>query len=407
MHLAVPRRLIIWSVLAVSAVLLFTGALMTQSRRARQRGSVSLAASPKLGRDVFQDKGCSRCHAVNGVGGGIGPDLAHSSAESSLPQLVTAMWNHAPQMWERMRADRVDYPTLSYEEVAELLAYLYVSRHADENGDAANGKTLFTAKGCVACHAVRGDGGRVGPDLAAVQGIDTPLAWTQAMWNHGTAMEARLREKGLQWPEFAGHELRDLFTYVRQTRQSHRVEGDPAQGWKVFQGKSCPACHSIRDADGRAGPSLGPQRPLPATFAQFGSLMLNHAPKMEREMKQKGITPPQFSGDDMADLFAFLYSLRYSEPAGSPDVGESVFSWRACNRCHGAQAEGTSRAPALRGRGRNYSSVSLATALWAHGNRMYRESRSLGIGWPTLTESDIGDLLAFLNSPVTTSTAHK
>src|SRR5512140_1353199 len=101
MNLAVPRRLIVWSVLATVAVLLFTGALITQSRRARQRGSVSLAASPLQGRDIFQSKGCSRCHAVNGVGGDVGPDLARSSAESSLPQLVTAMWNHAPQMWER------------------------------------------------------------------------------------------------------------------------------------------------------------------------------------------------------------------------------------------------------------------------------------------------------------------
>ncbi len=220
-------------------------------------------------------------------------------------------------------------------------------------------------------------------------------------------MEMRLHQQGQQWPEFTGHDLRDLFTYVRQVRRPQALGGDPAHGWKVFQGKSCPACHSIREDDMRVGPSLGPGRQLPPTFAQFGSLMLNHSPQMERAMKEKGIARPQFGGDDMADLFAFLYSLRYSEPAGSPHVGESVFSWRACNRCHGDSAEGTARAPALRGRGRSYSSVSLATALWAHGNRMYRESRSLGIGWPTLAESDIGDLMAFLNSPIEASTARK
>jgi hypothetical protein len=38
---------------------------------------------------------------------------------------------------------------------------------------------------------------------------------------------------------------------------------------------------------------------------------------------------------------------------------------------------------------------------------MYRESRALGMGWPTLSEGDVGDLLAFLNSPVQTSSAKK
>ncbi|MGB9105209.1 MAG: c-type cytochrome [Terriglobales bacterium] len=408
MRIEIPRRLLVWGVIAIAAVLGFGGILATQSRRAQERWSTFLAASPVQGRAIFKSKGCVRCHAVNGVGGTLAPDLGRSQpAQSSVAQLVTAMWNHAPQMWDRMRVEKVSYPSLTYEEVAQLLAYLYISRRADEAGDAAHGKQLFAAKGCVRCHAVHGQGGTVGPDLAEVTGVNTPMAWTQAMWNHGSVMQAHMHDAGVEWPRFEGHELRDLFAYARQVSKPQPLAGDPEHGWKVFQGKSCTSCHAIKDEEGeRVGPNLGPSRNLPPTFTQFGSLMWNHAPQMERAMRERGIERPQFGGEEMADLFAFLYSLRYVEPTGSPHVGESVFSWRGCSRCHGAEAQGTGRAPALRGRGRSYTSVALATELWAHGGRMYRESQQIGIGWPTLSESDVGDLLAFLNAPVQQS-AHK
>jgi hypothetical protein len=38
-------------------------------------------------------------------------------------------------------------------------------------------------------------------------------------------------------------------------------------------------------------------------------------------------------------------------------------------------------------------------ALWRHGQQMHAQTRQLGLGWPTLAEDDVGDLLAFLNLP--------
>jgi mono/diheme cytochrome c family protein len=391
--------LIVWALLAAVAVLAFTGALVTQGRRARERWSLFLASSPQQGSLVFRDKGCIRCHSVNGEGGKVGPDLGRrESAQSSLPQLVTAMWNHAPQMWERMRADRVPYPSLSYDEVAQLLAYLYMSRHVDDAGDPTRGRELFESKGCMRCHAVDGVGGRIGPDLAAASDLTGPMEWTDALWNHASGMRQAMEREGVAWPQFEGHELRDLYAFARQNSSSRSVpQGDPARGWQVFQRKSCTGCHSIHFAEQLEGPSFGPERQLPETFTELGGAMFSHSPHMEKAMARQGITRPQLSVQEMTDVFAFLYSLRYVEPAGSPHVGASVFSWRGCSRCHGENGEGTGRAPALRGR--TYNSITLAVALWRHGQKMYAQTRQLGIGWPTLTESDVGDLLAFLNSP--------
>ena len=85
---------------------------------------------------------------------------------------------------------------------------------------------------------------------------------------------------------------------------------------------------------------------------------------------------------------------------GSAQVGETLFTERDCNRCHGATALGSRLGPALRGRGRTYSTVVLATALWSHGPSMYRRTRELKIPWPILHEDDIGNLMSFLSSPV-------
>ncbi len=53
---------------------------------------------PAAGSRVFNEKGCVKCHAINGVGGKIGPDLARASRPRSFFDLATAMWNHLPKM---------------------------------------------------------------------------------------------------------------------------------------------------------------------------------------------------------------------------------------------------------------------------------------------------------------------
>jgi mono/diheme cytochrome c family protein len=231
------------------------------------------------------------------------------------------------------------------------------------------------------------------------------------MWNHAWAMQDKMEHAEIGWPNFQDNELRDLLAYVRAARgvaaEEDVVTGDPEHGWAVFQQKACNACHSIREEDGSDIPNLGPRGHLPPTFVQFGSAMLNHSPVMRRVMQQRGITHPEFENQEMADVAAFLYTLSYSDPSGSPHVGKSVFAWRGCSRCHGAGAQGSSNAPGLRGRGQAYTAVALAASLWEHGERMYRRSEEMGIGWPTLTTSDIGDILSYLNAPLEPSLAKR
>ena len=114
----------------------------------------------------------------------------------------------------------------------------------------------------------------------------------------------------------------------------------------------------------------------------------------------RNVPRPAFEGRQLADLVAFLASIRYFEPSGSPQVGATIFVERGCAACHGPQAEGTRNGPALRRRGRSFTVITLAAALWKDGPKMYRRTRELKVKWPDLSEGDTGNLVSFLNAPV-------
>jgi mono/diheme cytochrome c family protein len=405
--MASKKQLLIWVVAAVAGLALLLGVLFWEYNYAATRWTSLWVGDPHVGAKLFfEKKGCAECHPVNGYGGNSAPDLGLArSPQGSLSQLVSAMWNCAPRMWERMRAERMHFPALNQEEMAHLFAFLYTVKYVDQSGDQERGHHLLWKKGCVRCHAVGGVGGTEGPDLSSVKGVDTPIVWTQTMWNHAPVMEARMEKIRLPWPTFKGREMNDLLAYIRAVSSAPRHEANllpasPERGWKLFQSKSCIVCHSVNGQGGRIGPELGPGRQLPLTIVQFAALMWNHSPEMWKAQSAQNIARPTFDGQEIADLVAFLASLRYFEPTGSAEVGETLFAERDCNRCHGANGLGTRLGPALRSPGKSYSTIALATALWSHGPNMYRRTQELRVPWPTLEESDIGNLVSFLNSPV-------
>ncbi len=389
----------------MGASTLLGSVLVWQHKYEETKWSTFMVGSPHVGARLFFEKeGCGHCHSVNGSGGKLAPDLGFAhEPQAGINQLVSAMWNHAPRMWDRMRSEKVAYPDLCNEEMSHLFAFLYMARYVDEPGDEGKGGRLFQTKGCIRCHAIRGSGGEIGPDLSGVEGVDTPIRWTQAMWNHAPAMEKDAARLGLPWPHFADREMNDLLAYIRsnvggQRRETELLPASPDRGWKLFRSKSCIDCHAVRGKGGHIGPELGPDRQLPLTIVQFAGLMWNHSPQMWEALKTRSIPRPTFQGQEIADIMAFLSSLRYFEPAGSPHMGQTLFTERGCAHCHGVSAEGARGGPSLRGRRQATTSITLATALWEHGPKMYERTRQLGRPWPTLNEADIGDVVAFLNS---------
>lgn len=404
----VPRQLLAWIIAAIAALLLLIGILVWRQRSVAEQWNTFLVGDPRAGAQVFQQKGCGQCHAILGVGPKIGPDLGLlGAAGASMNGLATQMWNHAPRMWDQIKHSGVPFPQLTAEDMANLFAYLYVTCYDDESGNVVHGETLFTEKSCIRCHSIGGAGGHIGPDLRQIGPVATPIFWAQTMWNHAPAMESHMRTLNISWPRFQGEEMNDLLAYVRQARGGSEMESEllpanPNRGWELFRKKGCISCHAIRGSGGKVGPDLGSGAPLPRSLTQMAGRMWNHSPEMWAAMKAKGIERPTFAGQEMADVIAFLYSVRYSDLGGSPVIGKELFSERKCSQCHGPDAQGGTIGPNLKRGDRLFTPVTLALALWSHGPRMYAKAQDMGLGWPTLNDGDLNHLLAFLNtSPAT------
>ena len=179
-----------------------------------------LWGDPQKGRQIYAEAGCANCHAINGVGGTLGPDLGQPpDRHKTVTQMAGVMWNHAPQMFRLAEAKGLTARPLSEEEILDLLTYLYSLHFLDIAGDPQRGARLFVAKGCAACHAITGDRPALGPPLDRLRQYASPILWAETMWTHALQMKERMDELGLEWPTFRDNEMVDLITYVRATAQ--------------------------------------------------------------------------------------------------------------------------------------------------------------------------------------------
>jgi cytochrome c2 len=386
-----------WTVISVFLLLL----LAVES--AFIRPLFSQTQNPLAGSRVFGAKGCAKCHSVNGVGGKIGPDLGRVSRPRSSHDLATAMWNHLPRMVERMQQLGITRPRLDARETGDLMAFLLTLNYFDLPADVEAGRRLFTEKRCVVCHQVGGTGGVVGPNLDFLGQHLSPIFIAAALWNHGPAMAAAMRARGIERPTFKDYELLDLIAYLKSASPGPREEmlyvlsGRADVGERLFVEKRCIECHSVGERGGRVGPDLA-GRGLYRSPIQFAMAMWNKTPAMTEAMKARGISVPQLRADEMADLVSYLYAVRYFAEPGDVRLGSRVASEKGCLRCHTISGAGTGGPLDLASVKSLDSPAAFISALWNHGAILEQRSERQKGAWPEFRSEEMADLLAFLQS---------
>ena len=353
---------------------------------------------PAKGQSLFVSKSCVECHAVRGAGGRIGPDLGRTAVKGSLYEIAAAMWNHALTMGERMSELQLVSPSFKDDELADLLAFLYFLNYFDEPGDPEVGKVLFSQKHCIQCHRLGKVGGVAGPRLDSLPRGTPPLRIAQDLWNHGPAMVPSIRRMGLDVPHFRGNEIIDLFTYLRsqgqrRTVREFRSAGDPGRGRRVFNEKGCARCHAVLGDGPAIGPDLGSAE-LRGSVTQLAGRMWNHWPAMAEAMGSLGMSPPTFQGEDVADLFAYLFITRYEGRPGALAEGRIVYRQKGCVVCHGPAGEGGS-GPTLRGVA-GESKEQITQRMWNHAPQMKERMGIQQIPWPRFEPGELAALLALM-----------
>jgi mono/diheme cytochrome c family protein len=97
----------------------------SQQSGAKENALVMPALDAGKGRDLFVNKGCVLCHAVNGVGGKAAPalDAADDFVKPDPLDFAARMWRGAPAMVEFQSVELGYVIDLSGEDIAHLAAF--------------------------------------------------------------------------------------------------------------------------------------------------------------------------------------------------------------------------------------------------------------------------------------------
>ncbi|MBI4477766.1 MAG: c-type cytochrome, partial [Acidobacteria bacterium] len=370
--------------------------------------SVELPDSPAAGARLFAQKSCVRCHSLGGGEARVGPDLGRILFSGTVLDLAGAFWNHAPVMREKMQDLRIQPPTMTSGEMADIIAiltaYRYYITELGGPGNPTTGREVFVNKGCDNCHSVNGNAWeQLGPNLRRYRGRFSAIFLAQAMWNHGPEMASAMRGAGVAWPKFTGREMGDLVAYLQAGNGGSSEErvyfepGSPRRGRELFAEKRCISCHAIAGKGGQGGPDLGTRpRELVGSVASIAGLMWNHSQGMTAEFKRRGIPRVMFSGQEMADIIGYLYFVNYANVRGTPARGAQIFVEK-CSTCHSVGA-GKRVGPDLGGVPQLDDPIAIIAAMWNHSSKMEQELRKRALPWPRLESGEAADLTAFLLS---------
>ena len=110
---------------------------------------------------------CAGCHAPDGTGSASGPDLTTGAFRhgDSDEQIFRTVLKGIPG------TNMPAFPGSGREawQIVGFVRTLSAGKAAGQaKGDPARGAQIFQQSGCRRCHAVAGDGGIIGPDLAAI-----------------------------------------------------------------------------------------------------------------------------------------------------------------------------------------------------------------------------------------------
>ena len=338
---------------------------------------------------LFETQGCIQCHAVNGTGGHVGPDLGRGLDRNYTPAtLASLMWNHAPAMWSAMREREIRPDALNEQAAADLFAYFYSARFFDKPGDASRGKRLFEERNCARRHGLTEANVPEAKAVSQWKGLEDPIELAEAMWNHAVEMRREMERRKMKWIRLSGQDLNDILVYLRNLPSTREKvarfrTSDGAGGKAIFLSKGCAACHTSA-------------LPLPAllkgkTLTGIAAEMWNHEPKMVASPAPS----PRLEPGQMRELVSYLWTKSFFEDSGNAIRGKRIFVAKKCSVCHDDRASG---APSLaRGPG-GFSAMAMVTALWHHGPVMLDRFREKNISWPRFDGTQMSDLIAYLNT---------
>jgi mono/diheme cytochrome c family protein len=189
---------------AYGKVLAMGLAVMLAFRWAHAQTSTKPGVSLDSGKRMFANAGCAACHGAQGQGTSLAPPIAPPPLE------LQALIAYVRQPTGKMPP--VPVSTASDQDLDDIYAFLKSiapppSSANQPQGNAENGKRLFTAYGCYECH------GRQGAGAATAPRIGPPALSLAAMLRY-------VRAPTGQMPPYtekvaSDQDLADIYSYLK------------------------------------------------------------------------------------------------------------------------------------------------------------------------------------------------
>ena len=343
-------------------------------------------ADAERGGEIFRRSRCVTCHAVNGRGGTLAPELTHVGSKVSRDWLFT--WIRDPQrlqpktLMPRFR--------LGDDEVRDLAAYLAsefsepprrfeASAAPPVAALAHEGRRVFEKRGCYSCHDLEGFPklARIGPKLTAVgdrvlepaplvaRGIRATLPnwlYTKVRTPDAVLDGARMPTFGFSEEEGASLAVALMSLRAREMPPS-RTTQDPSRPAYELQGEfgalvrryRCLSCHSIQGTGGtlstvaldRIGSQLTRQH-----IERFVQKPYGIRVGLQERMPQLNVAPAE--ARVIADYLSRVMvddALELAVPGDPATVarGRVLFERHGCIACHIAGELGGYVGPELNG----------------------------------------------------------
>jgi nitric oxide reductase subunit C len=175
------KAFFIWSTAA--SALVFFGLTFDSLRKLPSRThQEKLDEGIAQGKWTWQKHNCNDCHTILGIGGYYAPDVTRVMSRRD-PDWAGRFLKNPAAVWPAKR--KMPDLHLSDREIADLVAFLTWVNGIDTNNwppqplaaaaqpvsapaSVQAGRQVFQAQGCSACHAIKGVGGSIGPDLTHI-----------------------------------------------------------------------------------------------------------------------------------------------------------------------------------------------------------------------------------------------
>jgi cytochrome c551/c552 len=249
--------------------------------------------------------------------------------------------------------------------------------------DSNRGGLLFSSLGCVRCHNINAERGKVGPDPG--QRVDrnfTPSALASILWNHAPTMWATIGDRGIRSTNLDEQGAVDLFAWFYFMR-FFEMPGDAGRGKRLFSERHCAECHSLTESKLVAAKPVSQWDATNYPVALVNA-MWNHASTMKSEFARHKYGWPALTSQDLADMLAYIRNIPGAQHTegrlqlGSGERGQALFTSKGCEACH---------ASGLGLQGQTLTDI--AADMWNHSPRMGAAATSFEL-------EEMRDLTTFL-----------